>query len=172
VTATTKINLSFLRIPIYSFLYRSNETWCEGRLVHVKTNVIEDGAERTVSAAASDLISGHGNGDQETAFATNHWNPRVLEASLLFNSISGNFNRVTFTEVGREALSYDGAELLTTRYRTSGDLEVELWYDDLGRWVKLAFRDKIGARVEFVCRNCGDSEALTTAESVDVEIMP
>jgi hypothetical protein len=39
-----------------------------------------------------------------------------------------------------------------TRYRYSGELETEAWYDDAGRRVKLRFKGRDGTPIAYKCR--------------------
>ncbi|MEL0144514.1 MAG: DUF6134 family protein, partial [Alphaproteobacteria bacterium] len=43
-------------------------------------------------------------------------------------------------EVGREDISAPGGLVPTKRYKMTGDLEIDLWYDDNGILAGLAFR--------------------------------
>jgi hypothetical protein len=38
-------------------------------------------------------------------------------------------------------------------------LNTEVWYDDLGRWVKMRFNGPDGSAIEYVCRRCQGSDA-------------
>ena len=41
-----------------------------------------------------------------------------------------------------------------TRYAYTGDLDNEVWYDDVGRWVKMRFKGRDGSTIDYVCRRC------------------
>jgi len=51
--------------------------------------------------------------------------------------------------LGRDTIIVAGEALETTHYRLKSDLNVDLWYDDQSRWVKLLFNAR-GQQIEYV----------------------
>ena len=50
---------------------------------------------------------------------------------------------------GREAIKVGKKTIEANRYLMDSALDVDLWYDDDGRWVKLAFEAR-GQQIEYV----------------------
>ena len=55
---------------------------------------------------------------------------------------------------GSETVMTENGPVTATRYRYSGELETEVWYDDAGRWVKLRFKGREGTPIAYKCRRC------------------
>jgi hypothetical protein len=66
-----------------------------------------------------------------------YWDPRILGASRLLNSQTGEWMPVSVADRGTELLDLSGRSVRATRHRLSGPgLQIDLWYSD-GRWVAL-----------------------------------
>ena len=51
----------------------------------------------------------------------------------------------------REAVTTaSGATVQATRYRYTGELRMDQWFDDRGRWVKAAFPAFDGSMIEYI----------------------
>ena len=56
---------------------------------------------------------------------------------------------------GREPIPTERGDVVASRYSYTGDLaDTEVWYDDVGRWVKLRFLGRDGTPIEYACRRC------------------
>jgi hypothetical protein len=68
---------------------------------------------------------------------SNHpWNHEVIERTLLFDTQRGRLQEVEVTAAGTETIAVAGREVAAHKYRITGDLERELWYDDAGNWLQ------------------------------------
>ena len=68
---------------------------------------------------------------------SNHpWNHEVIERTLLFDTQRGRLQEVAVTPAGRETVTIAGRKVEAQKYRITGDLERELWYDDAGNWLQ------------------------------------
>ena len=61
----------------------------------------------------------------------------------------GEIIDVSVSERGRETVMVAGEPVEATRYLMDSDIDVDLWYDDAGRWVKLSFTAR-GQEIEYV----------------------
>jgi hypothetical protein len=84
-------------------------------------------------------------------FPTNHWNPAVLSQDRVLNTLTGRINRVSIEPHGDDETASDGD---VNRYRYGGELELESWYDDSGRWLGMSFEGRDGSLIEYRCGNC------------------
>ena len=87
-------------------------------------------------------------------FPTNHWNAGVLGQTRVLNTLTGKINNVSILSKGIETVSTENGPIKATRYVYSGDLDNEVWYDDLGRWVKMRFKASDGSTINYVCKSC------------------
>jgi hypothetical protein len=45
-------------------------------------------------------------------------------------------------------------------YRYSGELELDAWYSEAGRWLGMRFKGRDGSTIEYFCRNCTEARSL------------
>lgn len=154
VEVESNIRITVLKVPVFRFRYRATEQWQSAKLVSIDAETVENG-ERTVVGLQN--RSGQAeltlNGSVETAAAlrvgSNHWNPEVLQASRVFNTLTGEVSDVEITLLGSEPVSVGESSVDAQRYRYTGDIEADVWYDAQGRWLKLAFKGTDGSQIEY-----------------------
>lgn len=82
---------------------------------------------------------------------TSNWNVGQVGQSVLLNTQYGTPSHATITPIGREAVkTASGATVEATRYHYTGDLRMDQWFDDRGRWVKAAFPAFDGSTIEYI----------------------
>jgi Family of unknown function (DUF6134) len=83
---------------------------------------------------------------------SNHpWNHEVVGRTLLFDTQRGRLQQVRVAPAGVEAITVAGREVAARKYRMSGDLERELWYDEAGNWLQSRLEHD-GARITLTRR--------------------
>ena len=160
VESRFQLTMTFLTIPIYEFLYRSNEVWRGGLLQDLAVE-ISDGGEgskiRALPKGQGLSISGP-HGDVEVSqpiYPTNHWNADVLSQKRVLNTLNGKISQVEITDAGRETIRAEGMMVEARKFQYSGDIDTTVWYDDQGRWLKMRFTAKNGSIVDYECTKCG-----------------
>lgn len=156
LTAVTSVELEAGLGPIKLFTYTldATETWRDGKLVKLSGQVNDDGNAGSVQAELSgDELSISGTEYTGTAPAdtlpASHWNVAQTQADTLLSTEDGELLDVSVTKQGTETVMVGGAPVEATRYLMDSDIDVDLWYDDQGRWVKLAFEAR-GQDIEYV----------------------
>jgi hypothetical protein len=91
---------------------------------------------------------------QGRLFPTNHWNSNVLHERRVLNTLTGQINKVRIEARQRERVTTERGEIEATRYAYTGELQTEVWYDDMGRWVKMRFAGRDGTPIDYVCQRC------------------
>ena len=86
-------------------------------------------------------------------FPTTHWNIAALKGGRLLNTLTGEINKVSAQAAGEEIVETNLGPRRATRRRISGDLNIELWHDNRGRWLRMDFAED-GAWYSFRCRVC------------------
>lgn len=148
VKAETKIRVKFLFITAYKFDYKSEEIWQDNELRSLNAYTNDNGDVSEVNYSYND--------ESSPLFSTNHWNPNVLEADHVLNTITGKINDVTISKMGWENLSIQDETVSALRHVYSGDLnDVTTWYDEQGRWVGLQFKGKDETVISYECNLCG-----------------
>ncbi|MBA4228254.1 MAG: hypothetical protein C0456_16700 [Hyphomonas sp.] len=156
LVANTKINLKAGLGPITVFRYdhTASEVWREGQLVEVAGEVNDDGKKASMEA----VRNGNSLAVQGTLFSgkvpatvipASHWNYAQTQTRNLLSTEDGEIYDIKVTPKGREKITAAGREIEANRYLLQSDLDVDLWYDDQGRWVKLAFEAR-GQQIEYV----------------------
>lgn len=159
VDSRFRLKIDVLFFTAYAFDYRSRAQWRDGELVDLRVVVDDNGdpfslvAERQGGA----MRLTRPNENESVAapiLPTNHWNAAVLRESRVLNTLTGRINNVEIVPEGEEIVPTERGPVRATRYRYTGDLQNEVWYDAAGRWVKMRFKGKDGTDIEYVCRRC------------------
>tara|TARA_R110002033_G_scaffold84818_3_gene135340 strand:- start:741 stop:1070 length:330 start_codon:yes stop_codon:yes gene_type:complete len=80
---------------------------------------------------------------------SSHWNVAQTRASQLLSSEDGELIEINVVDKGRDTVSVGDTTVEANRYLMNSDIDVDLWYDAQGRWVKLAFEAR-GQLIEYV----------------------
>lgn len=149
-----KLRAGFGPIPLYRYDLQATERWQDGRLIGLEGEVYKDGKEGSVTAQADgDGIDVDGTGFDGTAPAgivpASHWNIAQTQASVLLSSENGQLIDVSVRPEGREMLEIAGETVEANKFLLDSDIDVTLWYDDAGRWLKLSFSAR-GQDIDYV----------------------
>lgn len=156
LVAKTDVRLKAGIGPITVFKYEldATEVWQAGELVSLTGKVDDDGKKGAVEAVRSGpslQVDGTDFDGQVPAsiIPSSHWNVAAIRSTKLLSTGNGEILDVTVTEQGEEPVLVAGEQVQATRYLLDSDIDVTLWYDDSGRWVKLAFEAR-GQDIEYV----------------------
>ena len=130
-----------LMVPLFKREGSYREVWRDGRLIAFASRIVDNGEVYEVTARASGdhtVIDGRrGRIEAPAAIVPNHpWNYAVLDRTLLFDTQRGRLQRVQVKPAGIETITVAGRAVAAKKYRVSGDLERELWYDEAGNWLR------------------------------------
>ena len=176
--ASTAIDLAvkFMGVTAYRYTHRAEEVWSgdtfQGLSAQTDDNgkkyairIQRDGAALAVERnARPDALSpatfDRGLQRDDTVRTTlppqllpsTNWNVRQVRQSALVNSQTGTEARVQVSVLGRETIRTANSSIDATRYRYTGDLVMDQWFDDAGRWVKTSFTASDGSTVEYVLK--------------------
>ncbi len=150
LTATTDVDLRAGLGPITLFRYTldATETYSEaGTLIALDGEVNDDGNRGRVSARRVDgALKVDGTDFSGTVdlgiLPSSHWNVEQTRQTRLLSTEDGEILQFDVRELGRETLDINGTAVEATHYLMDSDIDVELWYDDTGRWVQLAFETR------------------------------
>ncbi|MGM0560419.1 MAG: DUF6134 family protein [Pseudomonadota bacterium] len=138
-----EVRLAF--IPVYSYSHRNHEIWRGGKLVSLSSETDDDGTQYQVEAQASD-DGLQVTSSQEGAFTapadmltTSYWNPDAMARERLLDTQFGRIVELQVDEQGREGLETRDGSVEATHYSVSGDLNLDIWYDQAGQWSGLEF---------------------------------
>lgn len=154
-----EVTLAF--VTAYRYRHRNREVWQDGRLVEIETKTNDDGDDYWLRGSAGpDGFQVDGSGGRYMAPAdiipTSYWNHATTGASQLLDTQRGLIMEVRMEDRGAETLETQAGPI-QARHHTINILtnppgktdRIDLWYDDNGQWVGLAFQAK-GQKISYV----------------------
>lgn len=167
VTANFTLEIPFLFFTAYRFQYNSTEVWDGNELVAL-TAVVDDNGEiaQTSAELKESLFKIYGPRGPAVLsswiFPTNHWHRGQVNAPVILNTLTGRVSHVETLRKGIDTVVTPAGEIQAEHFVYTGDLrDTEVWYDAEGRWIKMRFKAKGDAVLEYVCYQCGlESEAF------------
>lgn len=160
VTARTEMKVKLLFVTVFKYEYVSEELWCGDKLLKVETRVNDNGTKTNTLAVNNDErfvaeLNGKSYELPSDFYPTNHWNAGVVEASKVFNTITGQINTVSYQPSGEAILQTELGEKAVTQFAVDGELAINSFYDRAGNWSGMAFEHEDGSLIEFRCVKCG-----------------
>lgn len=159
VDSRFELKIRILFVTAYRYSYESHARWRDGKLHRLSALVDDDGNTRRLEAAwHKDEMVIESTDTRETVtapiFPTNHWNAAVLGQRQVLNTLTGAVNQVAITPHEETTITTERGPVRARRHRYTGDLEVDVWYDEAGRWVAMRFEGKDGSTIEYRCEFC------------------
>jgi hypothetical protein len=141
VETTIRGEVKVLMLPLFKRDGSYREVWRGDRLVAFDSHVVDNGEAYQVTARANGertVIEGRrGRIEAPATIVSNHpWNHEAVDRTLLFDTQRGRLQQVQVTPAGIELITIAGRPVAARKYRVSGDLERELWYDEAGNWLQ------------------------------------
>jgi hypothetical protein len=149
-----RFDVRLLFFSAYRYEHEAVEHWQGGCLRSLESKTVTNGRRIAVSARDSGgELAVERPAGRETlrgcvlTFA--YWDSRILEASALLNSQTGELVPVRIESLGTESVIAEGRQLLATRHRIGGTgLQIDLWYAG-DRWVGLEALTEGGRRLRY-----------------------
>lgn len=159
VESRSDIEVPFLFMTAYDFTYRATSVWDGGKLLKLEAVTDDDGSRTEIVAerqAGDLLITGpDGRNLTDPLFSVSeHWSESFIETNRQLNTITGEVNRISVTPLPTAFIPTSTGIAQANRYRLSGDLSLETWYDDDGRWLGMRFAARDNSTIEYRCRTC------------------
>ena len=156
VAVDIKINfiVKFLNIPVYRYSHYNHEVWSvDGKLLALNSQTNDDG---TVESARIErqgdrlLVNGTRNKDEVPGLwlTSSYWRSDFIHQTRLIDTRNGQIFKINVRPAGQFDVPVPDRVVKATRYDVTGDLELSVWYDDRGEWVKLAF-DHMGRHFDY-----------------------
>ncbi len=138
------IAVKILGITAYRYELKNREVWEDGRIHSIDSRVNDDGDNGfcRVRREADILMvegSGYSGPAPVDAATTSYWTADFLTRGVWISTQSGQPLTVSATDQGAETIATGAGDVQAQRWRISGDLELELWYDAAGDWTANAF---------------------------------
>lgn len=161
LTVSTAIDLAvkFMGVTAYRYTHRAQEIWTGDTFQGLTAQTDDDGKKHAIQIRRDGtalIIERNADAVRTTLppqlLPSTHWNVRQVRQSALVNTQTGTEARVQVAVLGRETIRTASSSIDATRYRYTGDLVMDQWFDDAGRWVKTSFTASDGSTVEYVLK--------------------
>ncbi len=174
VSTAIDFSVKVLGVTAYRYTHRGDEVWSGGTLQSLDARTDDNGKQYKVTARhqggplvvvreSSDtlvktMLNDQGLQKPETVRETlpasvmpsTHWNVNQVKQSSLLNTQYGTLSRTEIKPMGRETVKTASGTIEATHYSYTGDITMDQWYDDRGRWVKAAFKAFDGSTIEYI----------------------
>ena len=150
VTTTIELAVKMVGITAYRYTHRGREVWLGRELVSFDSSTDDDGKPYAVRASREngqlrvERTGPDARGPVRHALPADllpstHWNVEQASQGFLLNAQKGTRERITVTAAGRESVRTLSGMIAATRYHYEGDVRMDQWFDDRGRWVRSRF---------------------------------
>src|SRR5262249_16300643 len=143
MTGQADVRLSYLAgLKTYTYTYRGTEVWKDGKLSGFSSSSNDDGKQYTVTAAPDGAnlrvaVNGQERLMRGDAWVSTYWRLPIAQqrnaAVPLLDGDTGREINARLDYVGVSPLNITGQVQNFGRYRLSGGVQVELWYDGAER---------------------------------------
>lgn len=170
-----EVKLAF--ITAYRYQHFNREVWRDGRLIAIDTRTNDDGDRYEVTGRATDAgleVESSANGRfiaPATIIPTSYWNHDITSATQLLDSQRGLIMDVVMEDLGPD--NPPGSTLAARHHRINiqtnkpGNTDrIDLWYDETGAWVGLAFEAK-DQQIHYVLDGAGVPTPLPLVKEED-----
>lgn len=142
-------------LTLYRYLHQSREIWEGDRLVSLQSTTDNDGRQEYLNAqAGADGLQVDGSGYRGVLPAdtmpTSYWRRDFLRRATIMDSQNGRRLDLTIRPQQYELASAARNDVPAQRSLLTGDVDLTLWYDRDGRWVKTAFPARDGSQIEYL----------------------
>lgn len=157
VNVDINLRVTFGPLTLYRYVHQSREEWQGSRLVSLISSTDNDGSEEKLRAVAE----GDGlkvNGTRFTGMLpadtmpTSYWRDDFVRRITIMDSQNGRVLNLQVHPESFEMASAARDDIPMRRFHLTGDIDLTLWYDRNGQWMKSAFRAKDGSQVEYRLR--------------------
>jgi hypothetical protein len=140
------VKVSVLLVKTYTYTYRGSESWSkDGQLTGLSSTCNDDGKQYTVTAASDTnglrvKINGQEKLSRADVWLTTYWRLPLASqrngAVPLLDADTGRDINAVLQYVGVSPVNFAGQAQNYARYRLTGGVQVELWYDATERLVR------------------------------------
>ncbi|MCZ6847496.1 MAG: DUF6134 family protein [Alphaproteobacteria bacterium] len=144
VNTRVRIAVKILFIVAHREEADRKEVWRNGQLVSYDSLTQENGKRLAVKGRANGskfIIEGL-DGRIEAPAAVhppNPWSITITEKTLLLATASGKLLKVKATPVGEETIELPDRKVKARRFKVTGDMDLDLWYDENDVMVRFTY---------------------------------
>jgi hypothetical protein len=132
-------------ITLYHYTHRATERWQGDQVIGIEAHTDDNGTKSQVVARRDEpgfAVEGPKSGRYvapPNAMPATHWNRRELEGPWI-NTQDGRLMRPHVASLGIDnAPTTAGGNLPARHFKLTGDVQMDMWYDDRLGWAGLSF---------------------------------
>lgn len=148
------LSVRFLGFVAYRYHHRNLEVWNGDRLLSIDSETDRNGRPYWVRARAvahGIEVEGSDSGaylaPADTA-STSYWHARFLRSQVI-DTQGGRLLTTRIEPVAEEFVPVGATTRPARRFRVTGDLALDIWYDADGVWSGLLFRGEDGSTIRY-----------------------
>jgi len=158
VKVSTDIAVKILFATVYQFVHSSTEQWDGDKLISIKSTTNDDGVPKKLDAmkkgtviAVNSIVKKDDRASKapQNAIPASLWNPLTISQNKLLNTLDGSMMKVSVEDLGEETVPANGGTVKAHRYKITGELTRELWFDDSGVLVRVRFPAKDNSEIVY-----------------------
>lgn len=154
VQSTVTIAVKVFFVTAYRMSESKREVWRGGNVIDYRADIDDNGTKSQVRARLSDgvlLIEGPAGKLKSgpDAAPSTYWNEAALRRARLFDSSTGERLDIHVARLPNRAAGARKNGPAPRRYRVTGGLDREIWYDPDGTWVGLRMTARDGSLIEY-----------------------
>jgi hypothetical protein len=159
VESRSQIEVPFLFLTGYEFDYRARTIWNNGALIRLEAQTNDDGAQSSLSGERADdqvrIVGPSGDiAIPADLPLSEHWSRRFIDGGRQLNTITGKVNSIEIRPLGKAFVPMANGIAQAERFQVDGDIKLETWYDEAGRWLGMRFAAQDSSIIEYRCRTC------------------
>jgi hypothetical protein len=151
---TIDLEVKFGPFTVFDYTHQNASLWKNDRLQRMRSETNNNGERNSVAidVAQGQLQVVASKVEPYTAesdlLPTTYWMFPTVAQKQIINSETGELLNIEVHDMGRDIVASPDGAIEATRYRMTGDLEIDLWYDDAGILVCLSFEVR-GSKVTY-----------------------
>lgn len=144
VETAIDFKVDFIGFTIYRYEHRAQEVWINNKLHRLTSITNDSGTKHNVEGRRTNNYFSV-SGDEGTLkvpldiVPSSYWHPHFINQSHMLDSQRGLLLDISLTEIGEEQIETLGNKASAKRYRMSGDIRLDIWYDTEKVWQKMQF---------------------------------
>ena len=147
ISTSIDLAVKFLGLTVYRYTHQAQEVWRGETFQSLSSQTDDNGKKFAVRTPGSETTGKTGPPD---ILPSTHWNHRQVHQTSLLNTQTGAEARVQIVSIGRETVRTSSGSIEAMRYRYTGDIVMDQWFDDRGRWVRMSFAASDGSTIEYI----------------------
>lgn len=153
VDVDIELTAGFGPVTVFRYEHEAEEVWQDGRLVELTAATLKDGDWTRIDVEPdTDATPDAQDAALAALMPSSHWRGYSPATGTILNTETGEPMAVEIEDLGMERIATETGEVEARHIRMTGTLQVDLWYDEAGRWVGCRFEAR-GQSIRYVLQD-------------------